>query len=149
MKQSHKTYLFTIVAVILILCLLRMINTEEQYIQAQTYDHGLQPFALSKQAVDLYMKKSYELCIPRVKAECGDTNPSLTCVQKAMYECQEANKYGITEACGKELPSGICKNACEHGQDAMSCQTCLGGAKASGICQPPAIGPTLQGNTPY
>jgi hypothetical protein len=146
----NKRALCTIAAIIIILLLLRYIESNnETYIQAQTYDNGKQPFALSRQAIDLFINKSYELCIPRVKAECGETSPSLACVQKAMYECQIANRDAITEACGKGLPKNICQNACEHGENKMSCQTCLGRAKASGICQLPGIGPTPSGQMPY
>ena len=124
-----KKYLI-IAAVILIIAIIYLYSRSSENMS----------FALSRKAVDLWMQKSYDLCLPRVKAQCGD-KPSDACVQKAMYECQQANSETISAQCRATLPEGICKAKCEHNSETIDCQTCLGLANAEGICKMPGITP--------
>jgi hypothetical protein len=149
MKDSHKVCLAVGIVIVIIVVVYYLSNKSKESIDfAQTYDHGKQPFALSRQAVDLFMQPAYELCRPRVEAQCGD-KPDIACVQKAMIECQQANSKAITDTCVQSLPTNVCSIKCAHGHGAMECQTCLGKAKADGICSMPAISPTIGGQDVY
>lgn len=103
------------------------------------YQNNVQPFYLSREAVNLWSTPAKKLCTDRAKAECGKLPyvDRIGCMQQAMIRCEQANAASITTQCVAKIPETICKNKCKFGKEC--CDSCIGTVRAMGVCSTPAI----------
>ena len=148
--QKAKLWLLGTMIVLGIILLIQKLSSEsftDTTLYAQTYDNGVQPYYLSKDAVDQMMHPAYDLCIPRVKAECSN-DMSSGCFQKALADCIEANADTIRHTCMSKLETGMCSMSCQDDPYSIDCMACKGYGQVH-VCRTPSIGPNTQGYMPY
>lgn len=127
--------LLALVALVVYLTVL----SEEHYDSTYAYQNNVQPFYLSRQAMNLWSRPAHKLCNARVKAECAKVpfEQRVGCVQAAQIACQRLNANTITNRCIASLPKTICKRQCTKGQ--TCCKNCVNVVRAMGVCRTPDI----------
>ena len=110
----------------------------EQYPASYAYQYNYQPFYLSSQAQQVWMKPAVEICKPRAASECKDVpyEQRVGCIQRALTSCLRSNANRISQDCSAELPKTMCKHSCKNPE---SCSLCMQYVKAFGVCSKPDL----------
>lgn len=129
------------VIVALVILLLFLYSQREMFDPNATYayQNNVQPFYLSREAVNLWTAPAKKLCTERVRAECGKLPyvDRIGCMQQALLKCEQINAATISSQCVAKIPDTICKNKCKFGKEC--CESCIGIVRAMGVCSTPAI----------
>ena len=130
-----------VVALVVVLVVWYVLSSlrEEFDDESYAYQNNVQPFYLSRQAVNLWTGPAKKICQARVAAECASLpyEQRIGCVQQALIKCQQANAKTISQQCAASLPSTICKRNCKLGK--KCCANCVNVVKAMGVCSTPDI----------
>ena len=112
-------------------------------LQSYAYQNNIQPFYLSPESVNLWMKPSYELCKPRAQAACSAANSidRPGCVLQSLRNCQVANTSKISDMCKASIPQTLCKKQCQSNPNQLLCKECQAVALMYDVCKQPAILP--------
>ena len=107
---------------------------------AYAYQYNIQPFWLSDQSVQLWMKPGLELCKKRVAAECAseDDVSRIGCVQAKLKDCLIRNQHYISRKCKESIPSTICSKHCEN-SFSNECQQCFNYVQRFDVCKKPDL----------
>ena len=129
-----------IVAIIIIVAVVLITSKKpaEQYPASYAYQYNYQPFYLSSQAQQNWMKPAIEICKPRAASECGGVpfDQRIGCIQHALQSCLQSNSKRISQDCSADLPKTMCKHHCTNPE---SCSLCMQYVKAFGVCSKPDL----------